>query len=113
MRKNYEKLLYSNKMADKAAHVFIDGDCIKSRGRKLDGTFTIEDALKTGRTVLVQEGVKVTIHSESDYFSYYKRLISYDISIRQAFIEGKLFVLQNPNQPKEDLVKLPMGMRGE
>lgn len=111
MKKSYGKLLCSKKMAEKATYVFVDGECIKAKGKSLNGTFTEDEALATGRTVLIQKGQEVTIYSENDQFSFFQRLISYDNFIREAFISGKVILLQNPTQPVNARIKLPMGFR--
>lgn len=69
--KTVHDVLYSSQLGAMSNHVFIDGVCVKSRYSK--GKMpTIEDALATNQSVLVQTGKKITVHADRYWLQYYK-----------------------------------------
>lgn len=83
--KTVNDVLYSRALSDMSSHVFVDGVCVKSRMLREEKP-SIEEALATNQSVLVQTGRKIKIYVDDYSLEHYKRLISF---ISDEVAQGK------------------------
>ena len=68
-------LRYAKQLGENASYVFIDGVCVKSRTGSKD-ELNIEEALATGKSVLIQEGTQTKIYVDNEGLNYYKSWVN-------------------------------------
>lgn len=67
-----DDLKYSKRLGEISSYVFIDGVCVKSRR---EAKPTIQEALESNKSVLVQTKGKVKIYVNNEDLDYYKSWI--------------------------------------
>lgn len=74
--KTINDLRYSKQLGEMANYVFIDGVCVKSRSG-YENKPTIEEALATNESVLIQEGCDVKIYVNNDELNRYVQWVEF------------------------------------